>query len=262
MSMTVNNNNLNQLFSGVFGWNNNNNSSSLFDSTSNFGINLTDYATIKSGSYRKLLKAYYAKNPDETKKTQDTFKKDQVQTQKEKTKILAKVENSADEAKEAADALLVQGNKSVFTKVEKTDDKGNKTTEYDTDAIYKAVDRFVSSYNSMLERAENVSYNSITNAADTAVRYTKVNEKALEKIGIAIDSDSKLSLDKETFGKADMEQVKALFGKTGSYGYQISAKASMISFYAERAASQTVGYKDSGAYSYTYRNGGLYDIGI
>lgn len=263
MSMTVNN--LNNLFSGVFGWNNNNNnsSSSLFGSTSNYGVNLTDYATIKSGSYRKLLKAYYAAYPEETKKTQNSTKTvSSTQTKKEQTKAFARIEDSADTVKDAADALLTQGNKSVFAKVEKTDDKGNKTTEYDTDAIYKAVDKFVSGYNTMIDRAQDSTKNSIKNVADSTVRYTQSNSKALESIGITIDSDNKLSLDKEEFEKADMDTVKSMFNKTGSYGYQISAKASMISFYAERAASQSVMYGEDGTYNYTYQSGNLYNTGI
>lgn len=262
MSMTVNN--LNNLFSGVFGWNNNNNnsSSSLFGSASNFGVNLTDYATIKSGSYRKLLKAYYAEYPEETEKAQNSVKTNSVQTKKEKTETLARIEDSADTLKDAADALLTQGNKSIFSKVEQTDDKGNKTTEYDRNAIYKAVDKFVSGYNTMIDRVGDAENNSIRNAALSTMRYTEANSKALENIGITIGSDNKLSLNQEMFEKADMENVKSLFNKTGSYGYQVSAKASMISFYAERAASQAVMYGENGTYTYAYQNGDLYNIGI
>ena len=146
--MTINS--MNSLFSGIFGWNSQNSANSsqtMFGQDANLGINLSDYASIKSGAYHKLLKAYYENVPDDDKKTDSSSKKNTQTTQKEKAEELTRVENAADDVKDAADALLTQGNKSVFHKVEKTGADGKTTLEYDTDAIYKAVDKFVSSYN-------------------------------------------------------------------------------------------------------------------
>lgn len=57
MSMTINS--MNSLFSGIFGWNSQNSANSsqtMFGQDANLGINLSDYASIKSGAYHKLLK--------------------------------------------------------------------------------------------------------------------------------------------------------------------------------------------------------------
>ena len=137
MSMTINS--MNSLFSSIFGWNSqnsDNSSQTMFGQDSNLGINLSDYASIKSGAYHKLLKAYYENVPDDDKKTDSSSKKNTQTTQKEKVEELTRVENAADDVKDAADALLTQGNKSVFHKVEKTGTDGKTTLGYDTDAIY------------------------------------------------------------------------------------------------------------------------------
>ena len=182
--------------------------------------------------------------------------------QKEKVEKLTRVENAADDVKDAADALLTQGNKSVFHKVEKTGADGKTTLGYDTDAIYKAVDKFVSSYNTMIDRGGDSENERVLKTTLSAVQNTKKNEDALNSIGIMIGSDNKLSIDADKFKAADMDTVKSLFNKTASFGYQTSANASMLSFYAERAASQASIYGANGTYTYNYQSGNLYDTGI
>ncbi len=49
------------------------------------GINLSDYADIKSGSYGKLLKAYYAKQKAEAGRTKVEAKDKQTKKEKEST---------------------------------------------------------------------------------------------------------------------------------------------------------------------------------
>lgn len=263
MSMTINS--MNSLFSSIFGWNSqnsDNSSQTMFGQDTNLGINLSDYASIKSGAYHKLLKAYYENVPDDDKKTDSSSKKNTQTTQKEKVEELTRVENAADDVKDAADALLTQGNKSVFHKVEKTGTDGKITLGYDTDAIYKAVDKFVSSYNTMIDRGGDSENERVLKTTLSAVQNTKKNEDALNSIGITIGSDNKLSIDADEFKAADMDTVKSLFNKTASFGYQTSANASMLSFYAERAASQASTYGANGTYTYNYQSGNLYDTGI
>ena len=67
---------------------------------------------------------------------------------------------------------------------------------------------------------------------------TDSKEKALDEIGITINTDNTLSIDKDTFMKADMEKVKGLFSGSGSYGYSVSAKASMIDYQAHNEVNK------------------------
>ena len=81
----------------------------------------------------------------------------------------------------------------------------------------------------------------------------------LASIGIEIGEDNKLTVDKDKLMKADAETVKSMLGSVGSYGYRVSASASMINFNAEYEASRANTYTNSGKYSDNYNTGNLYD---
>lgn len=221
---------------------------------------LSDYATIKNGSYGKLMKAYYSKDGNDSVKS--LVNNTKTETTSEEAKALTKVQNTTDALKESADALLVKGSKSVFEKkdVTTTDELGVETTtkEYDTEAIYKAVDDFVKNYNNVINAVNDVDNKSIITRATSMVTNSIANLKMLNQIGITINADSTLSLDKDSFMKADMSKVQTLFQGNGSYGYQASAKASMMSFAAENAISKVGTYTESGTYN-NYGVGNLFN---
>ena len=86
-----------------------------------------------------------------------------------------------------------------------------------------------------------------------------MNEKALSAVGITINKDNELEIDKDAFKKADMQKVKALFQDRGGFGYQVSTQSSMINYYAENEASKSNTYGNSGTYTYNYNTGTLYN---
>ncbi len=238
---------------------NQNNSNSLASLTSL----LSDYSSIKTGSYGKLLKAYYAEEGNSELKslTQKDTTADVVT--KEDAQKLNKVQTATDALKESADALMETGSKSLFkqTDITTTDENGVETTEkgYDTAAIYKAVSAFAEDYNAVLDAANSADNTTVTNRVNTMNNTTLANEKSLSNIGITVGEDGKLSIDKDAFMKADMGSVKSLFNGTGSYGYQMSAQASLINFSAEREASKAATYTVNGDYNSILNTGNLYN---
>lgn len=221
---------------------------------------LSDYAAIKNGSYGKLMKAYYSKDSNDSVKSLVNNKK--TAETSEEAKAYTKVKTATDALKESADALLVKGSKSVFEKkdVTTTDEFGVESTtkEYDTEAIYKAVDGFVKGYNDVINAVNDVDNKSIITRASGMVTNSIANLKMLNQIGITINADSTLSLDKDSFMKADMSKVQTLFQGNGSYGYQTSAKASMMNFAADNALSKAGTYTGKGTYN-NYGVGNLFN---
>ena len=225
---------------------------------------LSDYASIKNGSYGKLMKAYYAKDAADkaasTGKVTETKKKS-ISTAADSAKTLSEIEKAADTMKESADSLLVKGSKSVFQKKNvKTTDETGKTTiseEYDTDAIYKAVSGFVTDYNDLLSKTSAASSKNLQSKADTLAAVTTANAKLLSRVGITVNSDRSLSLDEEAFKKSDMGTVKNLFGTTGAYGYKVSAQASMIDYTAAKESTKSNTYTANGTYSNVYSAGNI-----
>ena len=221
---------------------------------------LSDYASIKNGSYGKLMKAYYAKDSGDSKTAASTItKKDTTDTAK---KALAKVETATDALKESADALLATGKKDLFAQKDITtkDENGVETTTkgYDTGTIYNAVNSFVKNYNSVMAAVDDVSDTTVNNRTESMGNTTIANSKQLAKIGITMKNDGTLSLDKDTFMKADMNTVKNLFQGNGSYGYRVSAQSSMINFAADHASTRSSLYTGTAGYTGTYNAGNLF----
>lgn len=223
------------LFSGL-----NNTKNNSFASTDFLGINYSDYATIQNGSYHKLLRAYYSENVSDEVKSAVSNK---TSTSSDDTKTLAKIQSAAGDLKDSISNLQT-------------------AKEYDGDAYYETVKKYVNDYNTMLEQAADSNTNSILRAAKNMTNYSKVNEKLLAKVGITIGTDNKLSVDKETLQKASETDLKSLFQSRGSYAYQIQTQASLIEGYAKNEAAKANTYSSSGVYTYNYTTGELYNSAI
>lgn len=249
------------LFSGL---NTTSSKNSLFSNSMSgsdiLGINYSDWATIRSGSYFKLLNAYYGKG-GQVSDSDDTTSSS-TSTSKDSTRTLAVIESDAKCVEKSVAALQETGDKSLFNEVTKTDENGNKTTGYDTDAIYKAVKNFTDSYNSLIDEVGNSNTKSILRAGASMVNVTEANRKSLSDIGISIGADNKLTIDEEKFKKADMSKVKAMFADNSYYGTEVKRQAGRAESYAKSEAAKANTYQKSGSYTYNYRTGELYNSTI
>jgi hypothetical protein len=229
------------------------NSSSSTDSTSSI---LRDYASIKNGSYKKLLKAYY-------KKTKELSTVPSTSTSADSAKTIAGIQSTAVDLVNSADTLTAKGSKSLFKQKEitTTDESGNKTTTtgYDRDAIYKAVSSFVSDYNSMIEEGAKAESTSILKPTLSMTRLSTTNESLLKEIGITVGSNNKLTVNEDTFKKADISTIKTLFNGSNSYAANVSAKASKIKGAAVLESLKANTYTDTANYSNNYSTGNIYN---
>ena len=223
-----------------------------------FGINLSEYASIRSGSYGKLMRSNFSmdstkgtsKSDDSTKNTIEDLATT-TSTSKDSTKTLAAIESDAKELTDSAKALYTRSNNKVFTK-----DSGGS---YDTDKIYKAVKRFADDYNSMLDTAGKSSTNRISRSVSSMKNETSYNEKPLKEIGITVDEKTgRLSVDETTFKSADTEKIKNLFNGTCSYAYSVATKAAMTESYAKSEAAKSNTYTKNGTYNYNYNSGNIF----
>lgn len=205
---------------------------------------LSDYAAIKNGSYGKLMKAYYAEtgSNDAVKK----LAKSSNSVSKDDAETLTKVKSATDDLKESADKLLAKGSKSVWA-------------EDDMEKVYSAVNDLVKDYNSVLDTMDKTNSTSILSRAKSMINNTAVNEKLLGKVGITINEDNSLTIDKKAFLEADATTIKNLFSGNGSFAYRLSASASMMNYAAEKEADKAVTYTGTGAYGNTFSAGSVFD---
>lgn len=194
---------------------------------------LSDYTSIKSGSYGKLLKAYYASDSDKTdeksksavtKLAGDTIKQDET------SKIYSTAATKADALQKSVDAV------------------SSLKEDADDDAKFKAVESYVKSYNDLVDAAAGTADKSITNRLTSIETATGSAEKKLNSIGISIESDGKLKLNKDTFMAADKSAMNELFAKKGSYASSVNVSAAMIQSSANFDAARGSAYDASGSY--------------
>lgn len=232
----------NNYFSFFFNTSDNNSGYSVngLGSTSNL---LGDYSLIKTGSYKKLLKAYY--------KTQDAQNGNESGAASaenaDSTGTLLNVKTEASSLKDSLDAFK---NSKLYEPTGK-DEKGNPT--YDREGIKKVVKSFVSAYNSYLDTAGKVENVGILKRTLRMVDTSGANANLLNEIGISIGKDNKLTLDEEKLDKAYPSTLSSMFQGYGSYGSMVSQRASESYKLANSAA-----YANTHAYSYSYK--GAYSI--
>lgn len=204
---------------------------------SNGTISLGDYASIKNGSYGKLLKSYYAKQ--EAEKLSKTGDSNQ-------TSIL--IRSGADSLKKSAEALnddSLWEKKKIKKKDEKTGEE-TETEDYDWDAITKAVKNFADDYNSVVEETGKSDTKAVLRNAVWMTGITKKMGNLLGKAGIKIGKGNKLEVDENKLKEADISTLRTLFTGHGSFADKITQKAESIS---REAAGSGNTYTRSGAYA-------------
>ena len=215
------------LFSNVNGSNNSNN---IFNS-----INLSDYNSIKSGTYGKLLKEYYKKA--DTDEIDSTSKKNTVnKSDSEAIKELKQIQTDGNALRDAASKLMQRGSSSALGS-----DDMNKA--------YAAVKDFADKYNTLMEEGSESDSKSIKRTAEGMVDLMKDYKESLNEIGITIDKDNKLVVDKDAFMKSSMDKVQDLFRGNNSLSYLTSMRAVTISNTAYSESNKSNLYTGDGSYT-------------
>lgn len=174
---------------------------------------LSDYASIKNGSYGKMMKSYYAKQ-------KAIEEEDDEEAAKKKSKT-TKDAASASAAKKFYDTA-----------------SGMSSLNYSADNIdelYDKVSAFVKDYNSMMKNASKSKNASVQAQADALNDYTYQNYKLFAKVGITMNADRTLSIDEDTLkkvnektGATNVPTLTTLFKGIGSFADKAADRASKI----------------------------------
>lgn len=230
-------------------------------SSSSFYGSLGDYSSIRTGSYKRLLTSYYAKTKaSEKTDTTKTSSRDNpyrnILDSKSyySNKELTAVKKEADELSKSASQLTKTGSGSLFNakEVTVTDEKtGKKTTaqEYDMDAIAKAVNTFVSDYNSAVEAGSKSSNKNVSRNTEYMTNLTGIYKNSLSDVGITIGKDNTLSVDENKLKSANIDTLKKVFNGKSSFAAHTGSRAASISSSAARAVSTASTYGSTGRYN-------------
>ena len=210
---------------------------------------VSDYRTIQTGSYGKLLKEYYAQQADQTKSSKSSSRLAKSASNALKNS-LSDTKSKMEALSKSAGALAVSGEGSLFVKKELRQSDGSTKEGYDTDAIYSAVSKFVGNYNDAVSSASSSSTRSIASGADSLTSATDVMANRLKSFGFSSDRFGKLSVDEKTFKGSDMAKFEKTIGGRNGYASGIAQTASRI--------SGTTSNKLSSLTAATYSNAGSY----
>lgn len=186
---------------------------------------LGDLALIKSGTYKKLLNAYYGK----TGSVQETPSEE----------VKAEQRNLV-QAKDDAESL----NKAV-AELMKTDFSAENRETLTTN-----MKNFVKSYNSLIDSGSEVDAKKVLRNVLWMTQSSSVNSGLLTDAGISIGTDNKLSLDETKLAKTDSSVLKTLFTGKGSYADRILQKTSAVSSAAAKIVADgksATAYTSSGS---------------
>lgn len=225
-------------------------SSTLFSGMSTGATSFTgmlgEYNQIKSGTYGKLLKAYYKKyNADGTTKSSATDKNkttnkvksssDTVDTAKELDKVAEKATSLQTAAMKLA--AVKEGSSSLYAKktiVETNQDGTTSTrTDYDYDTLVKSVKSFVSAYNETLDSVKTVASPSVQQKTQWMTQLTGQYKDELSAVGISLNKDGRMELNEETFRGKEMPELQKFFEGTDSVLGKLARKASNLAGAAE-----------------------------
>ena len=190
-------------------------------------FNFSDYNSIRSGSYKKLVQSYYNKDKVESKKS----KTDKIDDKKT-TKIDYKDTTGLSKMKKESDALA-----SSVEALDNADLWTLKDGKYDMDKIADAVKTFVNEYNDTVSQSSKVTNSDVSKQISNMESMTSIMSKNLSKIGITAGADGKLTLNEETLKGANMKDIKSLFDGANSYASQIQKYANDASKAAVNGSS-------------------------
>ena len=210
------NSNISTLFNSLGGGNGSNSGS--------MGVDLANYAAIKNGSFGKLAKAYYGggvKGAEETKSSSVSSSKTAEKAATAKKDVdttgLTQMKKDAESLKTSAEAL----SKDDLWK--KTDGKEDMTK------IAGAVKDFATNYNKVIDQAGKVNSKEVAQDMNFMTSMTGTFTKILDKIGVSVGNDGKLTVDEDKLKNADVATIKSIFNGNATYGSQIAEKANSIS---------------------------------
>ncbi|MCM1056359.1 MAG: hypothetical protein NC517_01955 [Firmicutes bacterium] len=200
---------------------------------------LSDYASLKNGSYAKLMKAYYAADKDSGVTTGST--------KSSSKNILKKLEEEKKNPKvskdvQTANSNLTAGLSSMKSSLASLQSSGTYTDSENgksaADKVVSAVKTFVTDYNNVVNAAKGSTLTGKTAYVANMMSSTSANSGKLSEIGVRVNTNGTLEVDEAKLKAADISSVQKLFSSDDimSYGSRL---ASRVQFAGAASAAAT-----------------------
>ena len=201
---------------------------------------LSDYASIKNGTYRKLMRSYYGTAQSSGiassgSKSSSSNIIDKILEEKRNPKVSKDVQE--------ANSNLISGLSTMKTSVAAlqndktyTDTQNGQTA---ADKVVSAVKAYVSDYNNVVTAAKGSTLSNKTAYVANMMSSTAASADKLEEIGIRINSNGTLELNEAKLKSADISKVQDLFSSKDimSYGSKVASRLKFANVSAGTSAA-------------------------
>ena len=223
------------------------NTNQLFGKTDGVSGMVSDYNSIKNGSYGKLMKSYYKGQANNTNAAGKSNKSNRNNTL---DKLMADRKNpTLSKEATAANAKLNSSLKTLTTALSALQSKdtyknkaANKNTAADknennanSSLAKRSLKDFVSSYNDAVKSSKKSTMNNISKNVANMMKAAKENEDKFKELGVNINRDGTLTVNEDKLNSADDERIAELFDGDKAMSFGSKAASSL-----NRAASYTV----------------------
>ena len=204
--------------SSMFGSNNSTNLYSLF----------SERASIKNGTYKRLLNSYFDTVGGSSDKTSSTRRSrgSDIIDKLLKEKMYPTVSKETKEANSNLTSGLnsLQSSVSALLKDSTYEDTENGTTA--ADKVVSEVKSYVTSYNDVVTASKSSTLSNKTAYVANMMSTTSKFSKELSEIGVSLKQDGTLQLDETKLKAADISKVQKLFSSDNiqSYGSTIASR--------------------------------------
>lgn len=131
-----------------------------------------------------------------------------------------KLKEAAERLEQYADALNTTGDSSVYEKARKSGDASE---------VHDEVEKMVSAYNDVLDKLRTDMTTLGRFYQQSLKEAAAENKEGLKSIGISLDKNGRMNIDKEKLKEADVDKIENIFGSAGT----LSSKLNLI---AEKVA--------------------------
>jgi len=209
------------------------NSNSLYGSNSSTNLYslFSERASIKNGTYKRLLKSYFSSldQNSETGTTTSTRQKRQssniIDTLLQE-KMYPTVSKDTQEANSNLTSGLSSLKSSVSTLQKDSTYEDTENGQTAADKVVSAMKSYVTNYNNVVTASKNSTLSNKTAYVANMMSATSKNADQLAEIGVRLKQDGTLQLDETKLKNADLSKVQKLFSPDNiqSYGSTIASR--------------------------------------
>ena len=221
----------------------------LFGKTDGISGMVSDYNSIKNGSYGKLMKSYYkdqTKGTNAASKSNKSYKTttlDKIMDDRKNPKVTIEVADAnsklSSSLKTLATSLSSLQSKDTYknnnTAKKTTANAASKGNNNTASTAKSSLKDFVSAYNNAVTSSKKSSMNNISKNVANMMKAAKENEDKFKELGVNLNKDGTMTIDEKKLNEADENKIEELFDGDKAMSFGSKAASSL-----NRAASYTV----------------------